>query len=59
LGGDAQLKTTVPGQQWVINDTVDGKPRTFVIKLQPQFWEKDIDGGIRFIKSLDYLWVYE
>ncbi len=59
LGSDATLVTKIPGQQWEIKDTVDGKSRAFVIKLQPEFWEKDIDGGIRFIKSLDYLWVYE
>ena len=59
LAADAALKTTVPGHQWVINDTVDGNPRTFVIKLHPEFWEKGVNGGIRFIKSLDHLWVYE
>ncbi len=59
LGANATLETKIPGQQWQINDTVDGKSRSFVIKLKPEFWEKNIDGGIRFIKSLDYLWVYE
>jgi hypothetical protein len=59
LGTDAALKTTIPGQQWTISDTVNGTARTFVIKLQPEFWEKSADGGLRFIDSLDHLWVYE
>lgn len=59
LGANASLNTTIPGKQWTVTDTVDGQTRTFVVKLQPEFWEKSIDGGIRFIKSLDHLWVYE
>ncbi len=59
LGGDASLITTIGGQQWTINDTWEGQPRAFVIKLQPEFWEKSGETGIRFIRSLDYLWIYE
>ncbi len=59
LAANASLKTTVPGVQWNVTDTVDGKTRTFVIKLEPEFWEKGPDGGLRFIKSLEHLWIYE
>jgi len=29
----------------------------YVVELEPQFWEPDF-GQIRFIKTLDYLWIY-
>lgn len=60
LGADAKLETRVEGQQWLIRDSKDGKPRAFVMNLQPEYWEKNINGdGIRFIKRLDHLWIYE
>ena len=30
----------------------------FVLLLDPLFWEPKVNGGIRFIKSLDYMWIY-
>ncbi|MGI9516392.1 MAG: hypothetical protein ACR2NP_05080 [Pirellulaceae bacterium] len=59
LGDDASLTRTVSGQQWTVNDTWEGVPRIFVIKLQPDFWEKSGETGIRFIRSIDSLWIYE
>ncbi len=59
LGGDASLTTDVPGLRWTLSDTWENRPREFVIRLYPEFWEKTIEGGIRFIKRLDYLWIYE
>ena len=59
LADDAAMTMTVAGKQWVVNDSVDGQARRFIIELHPEFWEKKITGGIRFIKPLDHLWVYE
>jgi hypothetical protein len=59
LGGDAALTTDVPGSRWTVTDTWENEKRSFVIRLHPEFWEKTINGGIRFIKRLDNLWVYE
>ncbi len=59
LGGDAAITTNIPGRSWTIKDTWENAPRQFLIELYPEFWEKTIDGGIRFIKRIDHLWVYE
>lgn len=59
LGGDAAVSTDVPGLRWTVTDTWENQKREFVIRLHPEFWEKTIEGGIRFIKRLDYLWIYE
>ncbi len=59
LGGDAAISTDVPGLRWTLTDTWENQPREFVIRLHPEFWEKTIDGGIRFIKRLDHVWLYE
>ena len=47
------VKTEIPKAKWNFSDG----GRDFVIELQPQFWEPDF-GKIRFIKSLDHLWIY-
>ena len=53
---DAETMTIVKGQQWSFQDT-DGTP--YVMQLEPQFWEPTITRkGIRFIKTLDHLWIY-
>ena len=59
LDPGASLTTSIPGQQWTVTDTAGGETRQFTLKLQPEFWEKRREGGIRFTKSLEYLWVYE
>ncbi len=59
LGGDAQLAQRIAGKQWTITDTYEGENRVFNLRLQPVFWEKSIDGGIRFLKRLDNFWVYQ
>ncbi len=58
LSPDAQLETRVEGSLWSITDTVDGQRNVYLIRLYPEFWEKDNVGGIRFIKRLDHLWIY-
>jgi hypothetical protein len=51
--GNPQLKTSIPGQKWTM--TLGDQPYTLAV--EPQYWEPDF-GGIRFIKSLDHLWIY-
>ena len=45
--------TVVPGRKW----TYSVGDKNYVTELQPQFWEPDF-GKIRFIKTLDYMWIY-
>jgi hypothetical protein len=47
------IKTVVPGKRWSFTEGED----QFKLALEPQFWEPD-QGKIRFIKSLDHLWIY-
>jgi hypothetical protein len=49
----AALKTIIPGSKWSFKDGAD----EYIVALEPQFWEPDFV-GIRFIKSLDHLWIY-
>ena len=53
IPGNVGLKTLIPGQKWSMN-IGDG---AYTLALEPQYWEPDF-GKIRFIKSLDYLWIY-
>lgn len=53
ISADAATKTLIPGTKWTFSD---GEKR-YVVKLEPQYWEPDF-GKIRFIKTLDYLWIY-
>ncbi len=47
------LTTVIPGRKW----TFSNEGQKYVVQLEPQFWEPDF-GQIRFIKTLDYLWIY-
>jgi hypothetical protein len=47
------LATVIPGRKWSFKQGSD----EYVVALEPQFWEPDF-GKIRFIKSLDHLWIY-
>jgi hypothetical protein len=58
LDGEPVLETTVVGTEWKMTAQVAGVAETYVLRLEPQFWDIDPEGGIRFIKSLDHLWVY-
>ena len=53
LPAGAALTTVIPGKKWTF---ADGE-QNYVVELEPQFWEPDF-GQIRFIKTLDYLWIY-
>ena len=53
----AAVTRNVLNTKWTVNFTADGKERIFQIRMVPQFWEKDGD-EIRFIKSLEYMWIY-
>jgi hypothetical protein len=43
---------------WQFELDSDGKKQKWVLKLEPQHWEQD-GKGIRFLKSLDHLWIYQ
>ena len=49
----AALTTVIPGRKW----TFSVGEQKYQIRLEPQFWEPDF-GKIRFIKTLDYIWIY-
>ncbi len=47
------LTTQIQGSKWTFKQGND----EYIVQLEPQFWESDF-GKIRFIKSLDHLWIY-
>ncbi|MFK7768810.1 MAG: hypothetical protein AB8B55_16440 [Mariniblastus sp.] len=49
----AALTTVLEGKKWTFQEGSEN----YTIILEPQFWEADFE-GIRFIKSLDYMWIY-
>ena len=49
----ASPATVIPDRKW----TFSNEGQKYVVELEPQFWEPDF-GQIRFIKTLDYLWIY-
>jgi hypothetical protein len=53
IDAGADVKTVIPGSKW----TFTAGEKRYVVKLEPQYWEPDF-GKIRFIKTLDYLWIY-
>ena len=55
--GNTAVTTKVDNAIWRFQANVGGTPKTFEIRFEPQYWEK-YGKGIRFIKSLDYLWLY-
>jgi hypothetical protein len=51
------LEEVVPGKRWVFSQG----PDRFDLVMEPQYWEPVYEKQgpkIRFIKSLDYLWIY-
>ncbi len=50
-------KTLVKEKRWSFSFPVNGEPREFTLVVEPQYWEPETN-GIRFIKSLDNLWIY-
>ena len=50
---NANVNTEISGAKWVFEDA----GTTYIVQLKPQFWEPRF-GKIRFIKSLDHLWIY-
>jgi len=50
---DAGVDTLIEGKEWGLSL---GKSDIELV-LEPQFWEPDFE-GIRFIKSLDFVWIY-
>lgn len=50
---DVAVSTIIAGRKWSF---MQGGSE-YILVLEPQFWEPDFE-GIRFIKSLDHLWIY-
>jgi hypothetical protein len=48
----------IDSSMWQFELDVEGKKQKWVLKLEPQHWERD-GKGIRFLKSLDHLWIYQ
>ena len=55
--GAPRLELKAESAVWEFTADVKGTPKTFEIRLEPQFWERHRK-GIRFIKSLDHIWIY-
>lgn len=55
---DGSVKTVVPNGMWQIDADKVGESVKIDLKFQPQFWEQK-GKGIRFIRTIDYLWVYQ
>jgi len=53
IPANVALKTLIPGQKW----SMTLGDEAYTLGLEPQYWEPDF-GKIRFIKSLDHLWIY-
>ena len=51
------VNTVIPGKKWSFTLGAGDQTENYTVVLEPQYWEKDFE-GIRFIKSLDYLWIY-
>ena len=48
------VKQVIERKKWSFQLGAD----EFTLVLEPQYWEPKQNGGIRFIKSLDYMWIY-
>ncbi|HMO14848.1 MAG TPA: hypothetical protein PKD64_05135 [Pirellulaceae bacterium] len=59
IPSDIRPKTNITGKQWSFETMIGGENVSFIIQLSPQLWEPDIQGGIRFINTLDYIWIYQ
>lgn len=49
----AKPEAVIPGRKW----TFSVGELEYEVRLEPQFWEPNF-GQIRFIKTLDYMWIY-
>jgi hypothetical protein len=58
MGSASAVQTAVPGTRWKFTLDLDGKPREFEVRLEPEVWEKSGKDSIRFIKSLEQMWIY-
>ena len=53
IPADTSVKTLIPKQKW----SMKMGNEDYTLALEPQYWQSDF-GKIRFIKSLDHLWIY-
>lgn len=51
------VETVIESSMWQFKLESGENTQRWVLKFEPQYWEKK-GRGIRFIKSLDHLWIY-
>ena len=56
--GAVTVLTNVDDVEWTVSGDVGGDAQSYSLRIEPQYWEPRHGGGIRFIKSLDHLWIY-
>ncbi|MEM9412553.1 MAG: hypothetical protein AAGA30_15675, partial [Planctomycetota bacterium] len=58
IPANVKVKPVIPGQKWTLPGKVNGVTQTLILMVEPQYWEPAGD-GIRFINSLEHLWIYQ
>ncbi|MFT5301182.1 MAG: hypothetical protein ACI814_001967 [Mariniblastus sp.] len=53
LDNGLAITTMIQGHKWSLKQGQN----EYILALEPQYWERDFV-GIRFIKSLDHMWIY-
>ncbi len=51
------VKTLIGEQKWSLKGSVNGEEQELLLIVEPQYWQPRND-GIRFINSLESLWIY-
>ena len=52
-----KVVSLVKDRKWSFEAPWNDEPHQFLLEVEPQYWEPQLE-GIRFIKSLDHLWIY-
>ena len=57
VGNGAKVTTLIAEQKWSLTGSIDGEEQQLSLVVEPQYWEPKGE-GIRFINSLEHLWIY-
>ena len=57
VAAGAKVKTLIEEQKWSLTGTINGEQQQLELVVEPQYWEPENE-GIRFINSLEHLWIY-
>lgn len=57
IPANTKVSTQIPERKWSLTGKVNGEDRDLTIVVEPQYWEPKGE-GIRFINSLEHLWIY-